>query len=255
MIGIGTYVSHSDLKHLVGTANEYKRMIKLFVQHWGYSFLYQTDDNKIICLNNHQLKQNHNKYHSNFKLKWNYREIEEFLEDSHVRIEAIKPDGLIFIVSGHGGRDKPSKDDLRHSKCKCEKCRCTEGFGAPVLSCSNGTTYAIENIKGAYYNTAIGCPWLADKPKIFFFDICTGKASPQPPRLKLEKKMDIDATYTTRGKKNDNNNNSNNTSVKPTRIRKTQISEQHLQHENFCVAFANLDGYSATDGNEKGNLL
>ena len=171
MMGIGYYPNGGMLGHLIGVPTDYKNMIKLFAFHWGYPFIYQTDDNKIVYLNKMRLQKANNKYQTNYKIKWNEHEIEGFVLKSKKIIEQIKPDGLIFIVSSHGDRDK-------------------------VLIDSEFEEYQLSFIWAEYWNTDNGCRYLADKPKIFFLDMCQGQKTPIP-RGKMKK---IKTAMKTKGK-------------------------------------------------------
>ena len=159
MIGIGTYTNGGVLGDLIGVSTDYKNMIQLFVQHMEYSFIYQTNKNKIVYLDKLRLKQKNNNYQTNFKLKWNADEIDLFVLNVKKIIETIKPDGLIFLISSHGDRDRMIID-------------------------SEFEEYSLIFILSQFWNTKNGCPYLADKPKIFFLDMCQGGKKPLPTGIK-----------------------------------------------------------------------
>ena len=267
MMGIGYYPNGGILGHLIGVPNDYKNMIKLFAFHWGYPFIYQTDDNKIVYLDKQRLLKNNSKYHTNFKLKWNEDEIAGFVLKSKKIIETILPDGLIFVISSHGDRDK-------------------------VLIDSNFEEYNLSYIFAEYWNTKDGCPYLADKPKIFFLDMCQGQKTPIP-RGKKQMMKNAMKTKGKNDKQNDHSDMKNNDDDKnnmtshqshtntkekttPAPIanatdktdKSTQteskndkenvigkMQEEYLDYENFCVIYGNLADYSVVDGGKKGGYL
>ena len=65
MIGIGRYPNGGVLGDLIGVSTDYKNMIRLFVQHMEYSFMYQNDKNEIVYLNKTRLRTKQQKYVSN----------------------------------------------------------------------------------------------------------------------------------------------------------------------------------------------
>ena len=284
MIGIGYYPNGGILGHLIGVPNDYKNMIKLFAFHWGYPFIYQTDDNKIVYLDKQRLTKNNNKYHTNFKLKWNEDEIGGFVLKSKKIIESIKPDGLIFIISSHGDRDR-------------------------VIIDSDFEEYQLAYILVEYWNINSGCPYLADKPKIFFVDMCQGQKKPLPRGQKkkiknamatkgghsklaktdkqdkqdkqakpAEDKQQTDhpdeqkgqnadqtpkthkqqtiAMKQTTDSKNDNNDDEHKKDKLEDNLSTVaQMEDKYLDYENFCVVYGNLDDYSVLDGGKEGGYL
>ena len=164
MIGIGDYESRtqsqsqsqqqSQLQDLKGVCCDYKNMLKLFVNHLNYSFIYQTRKNKMVLLTKEQLNKDNNKYNSNFKIKWNENEIDTFvLNCKKIINKAISPDSLIFIISGRGNTDE-------------------------YLIDSDGNNYQIIKILNEFNNTQQTFTKLKNKPKLFVFDLCqTGTKS------------------------------------------------------------------------------
>ena len=259
MMGIGYYLPGGVWEHLIGVPTDYKNMIKLFALHWGYPLIYQTDDNKIVYLDKQRLLKNNNKYHTNFKLKWNDDEISGFVLKSKKIIATIKPDGLIFVISSHGDRFK-------------------------VLIDSNFKKYRLKSIFSEYWNSKDGCPYLADKPKIFFLDMCRGQKTPLP--------MGLTQKINTKGKNVNNNstqdkedkvediptedenktvtsshigfnieningkNDENNTKIDEMKEKNVGgMENEYLEYENFCVIYGNLEDYSVLDGGKDGGFL
>ena len=237
MMGIGYYLAIGDdpFEHLIGVPTDYKNMIKLFAMHWGYPFMYQTDDNKIVYLDKQRLIKKNNKYHTNFKLKWNKDEIGGFVLKSKKIIEAIKPDGLIFIISSHGHRFKSLVDS------DCRK-------------------YRLKRIFSEYWNTKDGCPYLADKPKIFFLDMCQGTKKPIPTGKIV---TDAIPTKITQVHNNDDDDESKqkSTAVKTDRVKNDKdytikkMQEEYLDYENFCFIYGNLEDYCVIDAGKEGGYL
>ena len=267
MIGIGTYPNGGVLGDLIGVPTDYKNMIKLFALHWGYPFVYQTNDNKIEYLDKQKLQKKKNTYKKNFKLKWNGDEIGGFVLKSKKIIERIKPDGLIFLISSHGDREN-------------------------VLIDSEFEEIPIAFIMAEYWNTNGGCPYLANKPKLFFLDMCQGPKLPLPKGLlKKHKKIkistkgpnDTENSYKDKekdkDKKNENHKNSsnnNNNDQHETSNDETKNSDKqennednkentmnwkdkedknYLEYENFCVIYGNLENYKVVDGGKFGGYL
>ena len=110
MLGIGHYINTDITKQekffvLNGINADYKNMLKLFINHLDYTFIYQTIDNKIAYYNHEMLKKNHNKYNSKFKIQWNCDEIDLYLLKCKKLVDNIKPDSLLCIVTGYGNKD------------------------------------------------------------------------------------------------------------------------------------------------------
>ena len=155
MMGIGQYkCNYNDngvikrLLHLNEMSIEYTNMLKLFVRRLNYSFVYQTDDNKIAHLAKSKLIKNQRQYHSNFKLKWTSDEIDTFISNIKKIFHKLKPSGLIFIIAARGFMDKMIVD-------------------------SDGEKYRMIKIFSQFNNTNQGCPDLASKTKLFVLDLCT----------------------------------------------------------------------------------
>ena len=133
---------------LEGIAADYENMIKLFVNDWNFQFIYQTCENEMVYLTKKRFRRY---YHRNFKIEWNSEEISQFTRNSKKMIEIIKPDSLIFIISSEGESDD-------------------------VLIDSEGEEYQLLTIMRQFWNEkTVGCPFLADKPKLFVFDMCCGQ--------------------------------------------------------------------------------
>ena len=161
MIGIGDYPKNAqkagvELEHLVGIPSDYKNMIKLFVNFWNYTFIYQLENNNIQVLTKNKFnkhKKSGKKYATNFKINWNCNEINNFVSNVRQKVVDLKPDCLIFIVSSHGDKNN-------------------------VIYDSELNKYKLSKIWQAFWNQDNGCPFLANKPKIMIVDACQGTKIP-----------------------------------------------------------------------------
>ena len=252
MIGIGHYDDQDGIfGHLQGIPTDYRNMIKLFVNHWGYSFIYQTDDNKIEYLSKSKLLKKDKKYSTNFKLKWNDDDLTKFVESVKKTILSTEPDSLIFIISSHGDSEQ-------------------------VIIDSNLEEYSLIEIYSQFWNQKYGCPYLSDKPKLFFVDACRGIKKPIPKGLMMKKLKtkgnsklsQIIAYYDVTEKNNQHENSKTNDSktndsktkdskTKDSRLSSTfgRYDKKYLQYENFCYVYGNLDEYSVVDGGIAGGYL
>ena len=225
MIGIGIYDGGGAMGDLIGVSNDYKNMIKLFVHHFMYSFIYETDDNKMVVLNKSKLIKNNNKYLTNFKLYWIYDEIKTFVINCKKIISKIKPDSLIFIISSHGDSDN-------------------------IIYTSDFDEYQLIAILAQFWNTKNGCPFLANKPKLFVLDMCQGQKTPLP---KNEIIKNSDESLHLKGKNESNKAGA----VDKSESKKTSpmIDDTRLDYENFCIIYGNLEGYAVVDGGIEGGYL
>ena len=235
MIGIGCYPNGGVLGDLKGISQDYRNMIKLFVNHWGYSFIYETSDNKIEYLSKTKLLTNNKKYSTNFKIKWNENDITSFVQCVKKTILSTKPDSLIFVISSHGDRDQ-------------------------VIIDSEFEEYGLIEIYSQFWNSEYGCPYLCDKPKLFFIDACQGMKTPIP-KGKNNKMKKLKTKGTTKMSDNElklqafvdeDDNDDNDKSIS---ISSQTIDTKYLDYENFCYIYGNLDEYGVLDGGINGGYL
>ena len=153
MMGVGEYETKTqDFSDLKGISNDYKNMLKLFVNHLNYCFVYQTNKNKMVYLTKDLLNKNNNKYNSNFKTKWNENEIDTFVLNCKKIILKMKCDSLIFVISGRGNRDE-------------------------YLIDSEGNKYQIIKIFNEFNNSQETFTQLKNRPKMFVLDLCQNNSN------------------------------------------------------------------------------
>ena len=164
MIGISEY---DGMPNLDGVVKDYENVIKTFSTHWKYNVLFQLKNKKYIYTNDiKQLQLNENKQ---YKLKWNGDDINAFLAVTRKHIVQQEHNGLIFVVSSHGDRDKIMYDS------NCQKLYLDSLFsmykpkGASLLESCCETEEESNN--------------LSHIPKIFVLDMCRGKAKAKPVQI------------------------------------------------------------------------
>ena len=170
---------------LPGIGKDYQSMIRLFVNKWGYKFVYQTNKNQIVFFDKTKLRQEGNKYPNNYKINWTVDEIDSFVKNVKTIIELIRPNGLVFIISSHGDCDR-------------------------VITATDGEEYPLYLLYSEFYNNKTGCPYLANKPKLFFVDACQGQKRPVPSAFKGSNNTTYDIAAIT------SDINTNTDSVEPT---------------------------------------
>ena len=273
MIGIGTYPNGGALGDLKGIPNDYRRMIRLFVKHFGYSMMYRNHRNET-----QYLAPEESFYNKNYKLKWSSNEIANFAEEVKSKVIKTQPDSLIFIISSHGDRDK-------------------------VIYDSYFEEISLLGIYSIFWNEEESCPYLANKPKIFIVDACQGMLTPVPHGILKKRKGHISNSNTDNSniisngngtkqsesnvinlesdlveiakEKNMNDNDSEENEVKgidtseeETVTEKAEhveltdmkhvdeaMSKSYLRYEYFCYIYANIDDYRVADGGPKGGYL
>ena len=163
---------------LEGLKKDCQSMIRLFVNNWNWKFVYQTNKNQIVFFDKTKLRREGNKYPNNYKTNWTVDEIDLFVKNVKTIIEIVRPNGLIFIISSHGQSERE-------------------------ILATDGEEYSLYQIYAEFHNNETGCPYLANKPKIFFVDACQGPRRPLPSGLK-----DTNNSTNTNNNhdKNDNNN-------------------------------------------------
>ena len=93
MMGISEY---EGMANLAGIPRDYDNFINTFVTYWKYKIFYRLSDNTCIYTNDK------NELKTDYKLKWNGDEIEQFIEESRKCIVKNKHNGLLFAISSHG---------------------------------------------------------------------------------------------------------------------------------------------------------
>ena len=160
MLGIGEYCDRDDL---IGVTKDYKNIIHTFYKQFGYSIVYydnhdilQYCNKKPNILNQEESKNDdtlieqtklpqENQSKSAFKLNWSVDEIEKFIENVNEIVQNThnQHDSLIFFISSHGDNDH-------------------------VIIDSDGEEVQLMSIFDKFFGQS--CPYLLDKPKIFFID-------------------------------------------------------------------------------------
>ena len=263
MIGIGYYPNGGILGNLIGIKNEYKNMIQLFVEYCGYSMIYENDKNEIKYLTKKKLIENNNFYNNNFKIKWNENDIKKYIKNVKKNINIYKPDSLIFIISSHGDSEK-------------------------VIIDSNFDEHSLMSIYSEFWNINGGCPYLADKPKIFIIDACQGRQTPIPNGLltntnnnnnntnidndninNVESEINITLDETndrtidestelideSKNSKQELKNDSTDESSLESKESNDKMTKKHLKYENFCYIYGNIEDYAVVDAGIKGSHL
>ena len=180
ILGIGEY--DSGLDNLVGVRKDYNNIIHTFVKHWKYKVLYKTSDMNVVYSNDmHMIEKNRN-----YKLYWTCDDIELFVEQARQHVVKNKHNGMIFVISSHGDRDK-------------------------VICDSNLEEYDLDEIFNAfspqwklllqsYKETEDESNHLFQIPKIFCIDSCRGNYKAKLTKVSMQSKSN---TYTKDEKKNE----------------------------------------------------
>ena len=162
LVCIGKYCQENEygIKFSEITGKSYQDYVnsKYFFNHkLGYSMIYMVDGNSNTVKDIRHLRKGVNsgtKVKDNFKLEWNYEEIEDFNEMIKTSISSIYNnkteddyDGLIYIISGHGSSDDEIYD-------------------------SNGEEYSLPFVFEEFNN--LNCKELRNLPKIFIIDTDRG---------------------------------------------------------------------------------
>ena len=206
MLGIGHYECNYDdngnvkrLLHLNEMSVEYKNMLKLFIRQLNYSFLYQTEDNKIVHLTKSKLNKSKQQYNSNFKLKWTTNEIDTFISNIKQIFHKLTPDGLIFIVAARGFMDEMMVD-------------------------SDGERYRIIKILSEFNNTDKKCVDLKNKTKLFILDLCTLQETGKETHSNDGKSDDVENS------EHDNSDDEN----KSIENKETQMNDSESSFKDLC---------------------
>ena len=107
-IGIGDYDTSYltkdklDLHSIIDcVTSDYNNIIGTFVDVWKHKVFYQLTDNNIVYSND--IISNSE---TNFKLKWNEKEITTFIQNAAKCIVENKHDGVLFFISSFGTDNK-----------------------------------------------------------------------------------------------------------------------------------------------------
>ena len=238
ILGIGEYEKGS-YENLIGVKMDYRNMIYLWNHYFKYCIMYQTTDgnikyydkNNYNCMNNINNQVNYKT--DKFKQYWLCDEIEQFIEQVHMKInEKQEHDGLIFIVSCHGEQG---------------------GFIMDSTGDDDEGSFQLAQI--FYKFNSASCPYLADKPKLFIVDACRGNMRSkvyygcESKGIKPVIKGRVNSN-----KKTPNVNNNENEKTKINNNNKDNNTGMHLE-ANFRYIYGNPEGFAVFDGGEKGGYL
>ena len=157
ILGIGDY--KGSMNDLEGVSTDYENIINTFYKKFGYSIVFLNEKNKLLyCNKKPNKKLNQTKFNNNdkFKLRWDEDDIFNFVKEIANILSQEKHDSLLFFISSHGDSDS-------------------------VLFDSNGEDIPLLFILDAFFG--IKLPFMLDKPKIFFLDMCRG---PMKSRVKIQ---------------------------------------------------------------------
>ena len=246
MIGIGEYESKTqDFTDLNGVKTDYKNMLKLFIQHLNYSFIYQTSKNQMVYLTKDILIKNNNSYNSNFKIKWNENEIDTFVLNCKKIINKIKSDSLIFLISSRGNKDEYIFD-------------------------SEGNKYEMIKILNEFNNTQQTFVQLKNKPKLFIVDLCDKGSQIQHHKkrnlIRDDHESDTKSSEIYSNDSQDKKNINNTNESKEQQIIKQQQgtsneseksqNDKSGEFNNFCVIYKDMKlSHFGIDGIEDGGFL
>ena len=150
-----------------------------------------------------------------FKTEWSIKDIMKYINDVRLECQLKNHDGLIFIISCHGTTRN-------------------------MILTSNYTKFELNMLFDHFNGNS--CRYLIDKPKIFIIDSCRGNQIAQPININYGGKYHQEEkkkTETIKLKKIDNESN-----------------DLYFHCDaNFCVIFANTEGYATADGNINGGFL
>ena len=285
VIGIGEYDENSGYETLDGVSKDYYHIIHTFVHCWRYKVLFKSSKNKTIYTNTPTAVKSFEKRDDNddgYKLHWTKEEILQFGQESCNKLVEYQHNGLLFVISCHGGSQGVIYDSTGEEfvlEFLCEIFR-------PIPDASDDPTfnhlYAI--------------------PKIFFLDICRGSMQMKVyPVKKQGKKVvslisnnstDEDFPLAMKGGSgpilngyeshntgnNDNKNEqsddqqtqehpkneeksekqseeSNSEQKQEEKQEEKDEEEVSARHINFYKIYANIDGYKVADGSVNGGLF
>ena len=156
MIGISKYSEKCKLGKLTGVEADYVSMKYGFNTKWGYDMFYYADNdsddkktNSTNYVSKHITTRSRKRdLKDKYKMEWFEDDIDQFNDDIvEILSNDTKYDGLIYIISCHGGE-----------------------YGS--IFDSNGDEYVLEFVYYKFDNAT--CPQLRNKPKIFFINCQRG---------------------------------------------------------------------------------
>ena len=276
MIGVGEY---DGMPNLDGVVKDYENVIDTFCRYWKYNVLFRLSNDKYIYSDDiDQIKLDENK---KYKLKWNGDEISQFIEETRKHIVQEKHNGLIFVISSHGDREKVMYDS------ECEEYE----LDALFAMYQPNARLLIES----YTETEQESNYLSQIPKIFALDMCRGDMSAKP--IETDKKNQQAQSHTVKaiqarsgqgkaemktGDEDSINKNGSKEEDKQTQEKSEEKEEKasilKIENEksekftfkgvdkdtaarlatntsNFLKIYATPDGYSVADGAAKGGLF
>lgn len=266
MIGIGDYPASTGVfSSMYSILADYSNMLDLFGNKYGYSVLFRTTANETqymskLDVNNFQ-----------FKVQWSLSEIMAFIQESKEFISVNKHDSIIFVISSHGG----DKDCIF------------------LDSKNNLERVGLSLLWNQFYNVQSGCPYLADKPKLFIVNADQGS---KESRIVKEKSSSEHGYVQQKGTNNNdnisksskkNNRDSNDSlmskfdilaAIVDEKIQENEaqlqmekkdndnekrvgiesndhVNDKYLANENCCIIYANVNGYSMVDSGKNGSYL
>lgn len=154
ILGIGEIYGYPDL---AGVPKDYANIINTF-KKYNYAIFYKSANNESIYSNDKNVFRQETEY----KLKWQWDEIDSFLVEARYYVVCNDHDALLFFISGHG-----DVNDVLHDS----DCGCIQVQDEIVL------TFHPEAVKylESHQETEIQTKRLFAIPKIFFIDMCRGK--------------------------------------------------------------------------------
>ena len=227
IVGIGQY--HDKLQDLDGIAHDYKKTIATFNNKYNYAIFYQNRNNQNKYINNKFIDTATQHFSNKVKIEWGEKEILQFFKDARKLVVDNKHDGLIVIISSHGGSES-------------------------VIYDSKWQEVELFEIFSIFHRDE--CPYLKNKPKLFFIDACRGQMKCYP----------NDQTLQTKGKQGKEGKEGkevhestpkleNNEKKEDNNINTKEKMERYHKEANFRYIYANIDGYSVVEAGKRGGYL
>ena len=254
MLAIGDYKEDDDLRDLKAKT-DYCQMIHTFHDVWGYSVFFQCNEknsgstkDKLLDpilngLNRQQFKKQckcQKKF--DFKDTWTWEEIDTLCENGKELLRNAPTDGcydsLIFIVSCHGE----------------EEC----------IIDSKGEVYQLLSLFSHFQNKNI--PYLTDKPKIFFLDLCRGSsvhpAAPNSISGNSSKTNESIASHFVSVPRHVSTSHLTNDAgarrvshIEYSEVDYVRLMQEVHREANFAKIYSNPAGYAAVEGTSGGVLI
>ena len=257
ILGIGEY---DGMPNLIGVTKDYKNIIYTFYKQFGYSVAFYDSKNTLHYCNkkpNTDIQQTKLQT-KDFKIKWCYDEIKEYVTKINQIVAKNNHDSLLFFISSHGEQDGVILDS------DCEDVQ-------------------LMSIFDQFFGGK--CPTMLCKPKLFFVDACRGPMTsrikvklnpstqsntPDPKIPKASQKYEsglptiaeltnsgVKSGHTVSGSGVRGRTDSANKSTSKHSQKKRNTSLKNLFHNeaNCRFIYANPDGYAAMDGGANGGYL